>query len=269
MTAAGFYVGITVTTYFGRCLCRGFQAGFPDAQTVALIPVAEASGLAKGLALGPNAADVDDRFPIGFVAGQSPPPPTIPSFEYGFASNTGEPNAIEVEDRFLAPTLALAPAPLSFEYGFAANTGVGDVATDLIPPVIGTVSPDANEAPGDPGAFPALYVDARDVPIVIPVVDADSAIVFVVLSVLFGDQAWWDVYGKRWETIYSGRPLEDGDAAFRDGYAAFSAVTGSGAAGVGFSFSVRQDAGWTARNGLSMPVDIAIQAVDGKGNVLA
>lgn len=176
---------------------------------------------------------------------------------------------------------AAAPSRLVASYthaGFAMAATVipvepppAVIGADATPPAIGTVTPLANTAPGDVGAFPASFTTAKDTPIVIPVVDAASAVGFVVLSVLYGDIALWAAEPDRrvWQVIYAGRPGIEGLSGFHDGYAAHSTLTGTGTAGVGFTFGVRRDGGWPARNGLAMPVAIDSQAVDEKGNVLA
>lgn len=150
-----------------------------------------------------------------------------------------------------------ASFPLAFGAGVAA---VPPVETD--PPELGTLTPDPGESPGDPGAFSSVYGTARDTPITIVVLDTVNVVAFVVLSVLYAGRS-------AWETIYAGRPLVDGVAGYRDGYTAFSGITGSGAPGVGFTFPVRRDAGWPGTPTLASEIKIDIQAVDAAGNVLA
>jgi hypothetical protein len=131
------------------------------------------------------------------------------------------------------------------------------------PPVIGTVSPDANEVPGSPGAFPSSFVAAKDTPIVIPVYDAENAVAFVTLIVHYGDPEL-----VKGETIYAGRPGVDGVDGYKPGYAAHSTISGNGDPGVGYTFTLRNDAGWPGQPTLSSQINIDTKAVDNKGNVL-
>lgn len=139
---------------------------------------------------------------------------------------------------------------------------------EAVPPVLTTISPDTNDTPGNPGAFPALYSAAKIVPIVISVIDAASTVAFVVISVrglLTPDDANAVTPGL----CYAGRPAIDGVGGYRPGFRAASIVTGTGDPGVGFTFSLRADAGWPAQAGLPTTIEINAMAVDGKGNVLA
>lgn len=141
----------------------------------------------------------------------------------------------------------------------AAGGGGGSGETD--PPIDDPVSPSPATAPGAPGGFPGTAATARDVPIVIDVLDAESEVVFVVLSVRYAGAG-------PWESVYSGRPAIDGTAEYRAGYAAFSDIIGTGAPGVGFRFSVRADAGWPMQSFLTSTIELNVQAVDSEGNVL-
>lgn len=148
-------------------------------------------------------------------------------------------------------------------FPIGVQAGVATVPpSETTPPTVGTVTPDVSEAPGSPGAFPDTYDAAKIVPITIPVVDASSDVAFVVLSVSYSSR-------PTWETIYAGRPLTDGVAGYFSGYAAASSISGTGAAGVGFTFSVRNDSGWPSRADLPSSITIDIKAVDARGNVLA
>ncbi len=200
----------------------------------------------------------------GFVAGNAAGFVTGTALGRGHGMAIAESYAEQIVEEALDRGAALG-FPIAFRTGVAAAP-VGET----VPPIIGTVSPTANTTPGTAGAFPATWSAAKDVPIAIPVIDAASAVVFVVLSVHYGDlvPAPGSPFGI-WETVYAGRPAIDGVAGYRDGYAAHSTVTGSGAPGVGFTFSARRDDGWPQRSGLALPVSIDTKAVDGKGNVLA
>lgn len=160
---------------------------------------------------------------------------------------------------------AAAGFPAAFNAGTASAPG-----PETTPPTLGTSTPTPGSTPGTAGAFPATWNDAKDVAITIPVIDAESVVGFVSLSVHYGDLVPppGEAFGV-WETVYAGRPVIDGNAGFREGYSESSAVTGSGAPGVGFTFNVRRDGSWPQRNGLALPITIDTKAVDTKGNVLA
>lgn len=149
-----------------------------------------------------------------------------------------------------------------FPIGISAGAASVSTTSETTPPAIGTVSPDAGEVPGSPGAFPEIYADARDVPIVVPVADAASVVKFVAVAVLYFDTPTWHV-------VYLGDPAIVGAAGFRPGYQLHSAVTGTGAAGVGWTLSIRNDGGWPGLPDSITSVELDILAVDAKGNVLA
>ncbi len=148
-----------------------------------------------------------------------------------------------------------APGTVPGTFNIAIRTG------EIIAPTGTTISPDANEDPGSPGAFPAAYTTAKDTPIVYDVIDAASAIVFVTISCKFSDRT-------HEEMVYSGRPSIDGNTGFLAPFRALSSVTGSGAAGVGHRFTLRHENGWPGQADRITLVKLRVKAVDLKGNVL-
>lgn len=170
---AGYYVAFSVTACFGRGLSRGFQAGFPDGQTVALIPVAESSGLAKGIALVPSTDEADDLFSLGVATGiaqQSALPPD--RLHEGFAIGVSAPPPDDADDQFsvgLATGAAASlPAPDArggFDDGFVLGASSGGSAAAAGAPTLSNITPDPLESPGDPGAFSVDFRVARRTPI--------------------------------------------------------------------------------------------------------
>lgn len=134
--------------------------------------------------------------------------------------------------------------------------------SDAVPPVDTPVSPTPNTTPGTGGAFPAVYATAKDTPIVETVIDAASAIAFVSISVKFSDR-------QATEVVYHGKPSVDGVNGFLIPYRAFSTVTGSGAASIGHTFSIRRDDGWPSQQTSVTLVQLNVKAVDVFGNVLS
>lgn len=134
------------------------------------------------------------------------------------------------------------------------DIGGGGGGGETVPPVQTVVSPSAGSA------FGADYVSARDVPAVVDVIDASSAIAFVIVYVKFSDRA-------HRETVYAGT---GSSAGFLTPYVSYSAITGDGSAGVGFRLSVRRDDGWPRPTG-SDPIsaEFTYKAVDALGNVLS
>lgn len=136
----------------------------------------------------------------------------------------------------------------------------GGESSETTPPVVTSVSPDTNDAPGNPGAFNRDYTIAKDTPIVVTVVDASSAVAFVSISVKFSDRNYT-------EEIYAGQGGAGWDALFVTG----SAVTGSGAAGVGYTFSIRRNGGWPPGpnpDGTPLTASLRVRGIDAKGNVI-
>lgn len=171
----------------------------------------------------------------------------------------------------LAARVAEQDAEEAFEDGYASaapvfvRTGMDSVpeeeapVAETDPPEIGTVSPDAGVAPGGSG-FPATYAAAQTVPIQIPVVDDESDIAFVVISLRYPGHTVW-------ETVYSGAPGVEGTGAFKPGWTVSSALAGDGSPAVGFTFDILPDGGWPAFvDDYSIEVDP--RAVDSTGNVL-
>lgn len=156
-----------------------------------------------------------------------------------------------------------------FEYDDAPDLGgiavggfvVDDSLLEDDPPVGTPVSPDVNETPGSSGAFSDAYATAKDTAIVYTVVDVQSAIAFVSISVKFSDRT-------HTEEVYSGRPILDGLAGFVTPYVTFSGLSGSGAAGVGVTFSIRRDDGWPAQTANVTTLELRIRAIDALGNLL-
>lgn len=141
--------------------------------------------------------------------------------------------------------------------GGVVSLGEGE-ALDVDPPTEVVVSPDAAEAPGSSGAFPATHAAAKDVPIVVTIKDALSAIAFVSLSIKFSDRV-------ATEEVYAGT----GGATFVTPYISHSTVTGGGGPGAGYTFSIRRDDGWPrSTNGQPITVTVKKRAVDSEGNVL-
>jgi hypothetical protein len=132
---------------------------------------------------------------------------------------------------------------------------------DVTPPTMGVTSPTVNTAPGVGAGFSAAYTTAKDTPIVLTVVDAASAIRLVTMVVQYEGRTTW-------EAIYIGRPGIDFGLGFLDGYKLNSTVTGSGAPGVGYTFTLRNDTGWPGRPEVVSTIRIDTKAVDAGGNVL-
>lgn len=220
----GYYVTFTPAVMYGRAAGRGYAAPIPDFATFSLGQAYEASiSFGRGLLVGRAE---------GYGHGE----------EDGVAE--GEAGAL--------------PVGIASGIAAAAASNISETA----PPFIGTVSPVASADPGTAGAFPADFATARITPIVVPVVDVEVTVAFVVMSALYFDR-------DTWETVYAGRPAADGNTGFMPGYSAGSGVTGTGDPGVGFVFSVRKDAGWPGRLASNSTIQFRINAVDSNGNVLA
>ena len=129
------------------------------------------------------------------------------------------------------------------------------------PPVEVPISPLSNTEPGTPGAFPSNFDSARDIAIVEDVVDVASTIAFVSISVGFSDRNYT-------EQVYAGLPATVGAAGFFQPYKKYSTITGSGAPGVGFRFSLRRDDGWPGQAERNTTITTSVRAVDSAGNVL-
>lgn len=112
-----------------------------------------------------------------------------------------------------------------------------------------TVPPTANVTP--PGSVD--YAIAKDSPVVIVVQDASSAVGLVSISVKFANS-------DKSEFIYGGNGNVTG---FAQGYQT-STISGSGAAGVGYTFNVRRDGSWPKGTNASFKVI----ATDALGNIL-
>lgn len=149
-----------------------------------------------------------------------------------------------------------------FDEDIEDNLPLAGGGGDVVAPILTPVSPTPNTTPGTGGAFPATYTTAKDTPIVESVVDASSAIAFVSITVKFSDRTVT-------ESVYEGKPSVDGNAGFVIPYRAFSSVSGSGAAGVGHSFSLRRDDGWPGTANAVTLVGIRVKAVDASGNVVS
>jgi len=101
--------------------------------------------------------------------------------------------------------------------------------------------------------FSGDYQVAKDQSITVGVVDAASGIAYVKVGAKLTDRV-------PEELVYSGT---GGPAGFLPPYARYSSISGSGAAGVGYSLTVRRDDGWPK----ATSVAIRVVAVDAKGNV--
>lgn len=129
--------------------------------------------------------------------------------------------------------------PSSATFNIIAGSGGGE-----------TVPPSAS------ATFPsgAEYAVVRDGVVTIPIVDASSSVGLVAISVRFPN-------ASTSETIYMGN---GSPAGFAPGYRLASSISGSGLAGVGYTFTIRRDASWPRGQGATFTV----RAADTKGNVL-
>lgn len=102
--------------------------------------------------------------------------------------------------------------------------------------------------------FPTgTYDVAKDGAVLIPVVDVTSRVAMIAVAVRFSSMATA-------ETVYIGGGAASG---FMPGYGR-SSIAGTGAAGDGYTLTIRRDTSWPrGANAI-----FTVRAVDGKGNVL-
>jgi hypothetical protein len=126
-------------------------------------------------------------------------------------------------------------------------------SSDVTPPAQTVISPAANSS------FGADYASAKDVPAIVDVIDASSAIAFVTVHVKFSDR-------PAAELVYAGTGAPIGFVA---PYAGYSTIVGTGLATVGFRLSIRRDGGWPkSADGAPILAAFTYHAVDAAGNVL-
>lgn len=127
--------------------------------------------------------------------------------------------------------------------GHTFNIAMGSSSGETTPPIATGTAPTSKD-----------YTIVKDQPFVVTVTDAASAVGLVSISVKFGS-------AQHEQQIYSGKGSVSG---FMPGYQTRSTVSGSGAAGVGFTFQCFRDGSWPK----GTPAVFTVRATDALGNVL-
>lgn len=133
------------------------------------------------------------------------------------------------------------------DYAEGLADGGGGGGGDVTPPVGGATPP-----------VSVVYAEVATSPVVITVVDADSAIGFVAIAVKFASS---DVAEAILLGVTSDPVTSNG---YQAPYARLSTTTGGGGAGVGYTFNVVRDGGWPADDVASF----IVKATDSAGNIL-
>ena len=137
------------------------------------------------------------------------------------------------------PARSANGTPGSSTFSITVAAGGGDVT----PPTASATFPASQD-----------YTLIRSAAVVVPVIDAGSAVGLVAISV----QLAGSVHA---EAIYLGNGLSSG---FQKGYGLYSYITGTGAPGVGYTFNIVRDDQWPK----GTAAQFTVRAADTKGNVL-